>query len=62
MQRCMVRGLGRFEHGAIRLDQRDRAAGHVLSRDRPGLDPRFGDAPAARLVLKHKIKDSDMAS
>ena len=62
MQRCAVCGLGRFEHGIIRPDQSDRAAGRVPSLDRPGLDPRFGDTPAACLILELKIKDSEMAA
>ena len=56
-----MRGLGRFEHGGVRLDQRDRAAVRVASGDRPGLDPRFRDTPAAA-HLELKIDDAEMAA
>jgi hypothetical protein len=59
--RGFVRGLGRFEHGRVRFDQRDRAAACVASRDRSDLDPRLDDLPAS-VHFEPKVDDSEMAA
>ena len=60
-QRGFVRGLGRFEHGRVRLDQRDRAAVCVASRDRPDLNLSLDDTPAY-VHFEPKVEDSEMAA
>ena len=60
-QRGFVRGLGRFEHGCVGLDQRDRAAVCVASRDRPDLNLSLHDPPAS-VHFEPKIDDSEMAA
>jgi hypothetical protein len=61
MWRRVVRGLGRFEYGCGRLDQRDGVAVRVASRDRPDLNLSLQDPPAS-IHFEPEIDDSEMAA
>ena len=62
VKRRRMRGSGGVEHRRVRFDERDRGAAGVAPGDRPGLNLRLLNPPAAGVELKPEIDDAEMAA